>query len=137
MLLRNQALASQFQGQAQTSSDGSFSLEGLPPGRHRIVAQGEGWTIAQERTVDLGLHESIAMTLEMTHGFEVSGRLETHGSALAPGMAVEARTADRIRNAPTTSISPDGSFRFPALRNAEYELVGQRANGRRPQTSNY
>jgi hypothetical protein len=80
---------------ARTDGAGGFGLGPLPPGRYRVTATGEGFTLRRSVSVDLrqpGPGEAIA--LELLRGARLLGRVTTPAGAPIAGARVRCAGAE-------------------------------------------
>jgi protocatechuate 3,4-dioxygenase beta subunit len=83
---------------ASMSGDGTFSIPDVPPGRYRIAAiADDGFSVWTPVEVQVDGHDVSGITLSLTPGLSVSGRVVDPGPAGGDvsGIGIELRRADR------------------------------------------
>lgn len=112
-----------------SNADGVFVLDGVAPGRVRLLASAPGWADASSAEFVLtGGDEKTGLLLELTTGGAVEGRVLDAGRRGMEGAHVEAlRLVDKVVAGTDVSTS-DGHFRLDGLQPGSYTLtasVGQ------------
>jgi hypothetical protein len=135
---------------ATARADGTFTIQGIDPGRYRIQASlagqppagsGPAWQVksamvngkdASDMFIDLELGQDLSdVVVTFTdHPGELSGTLQYAAGKPAPGYYVVVFSADRsfwrqgARRLPApVRVATDGTFRFPNLPAGAYHLV--------------
>ena len=112
---------------ARTATDGSFTLRGLVPGRHRLRVEGRGVLAAEVRFVDV---PGPVMRVVVSRRAEVSGRV-TDGGAAAAGVQVRLLAAGAP--APLAAVTDaDGRFAFADLAEGRFRVWAARGDRAAP-----
>jgi RNA polymerase sigma factor (sigma-70 family) len=111
-------------GQATTDASGRFTVEGLDPGRHSLMAQHTGYASTTLDPVPAGATEVL---LDLRRGGSLSGRvLEAEGSAPVPSFNVIVARRDgpvkEISVASRAVVDAEGRFTVPDLGPGEYRV---------------
>ncbi|PTL85173.1 carboxypeptidase-like regulatory domain-containing protein [Vitiosangium sp. GDMCC 1.1324] len=117
-----------LQGQMQTQADGSFRLEGLPPGTYSLSArEGQELATATVRISGDGDPSDVQLSLEPCG--EVTGRVLRPKEVPIPGAAVELLlTRDGVERRSLATTSSDGRYRFECVERGQV-LLAVRAAG--------
>ena len=104
-------------GIGNSAADGGFVLEGVPPGRLRILVETDQFALTESREIDLGDGERVdGVEIDLAVGGSIAGKvLDTDGNpVIAADVHAIGETSPRARLVQTTST---GGFRvdnFPA-----------------------
>lgn len=112
-------------GRAATRPDGSFTLEGIDPGRYRLSAQAVGYHTGETGPVEVREGaETPAVEIRLEKGREIRGRvLDPRGGAVA-GASVIAAPSDSVeRTAIPASTDVNGSFVLTAPAEGALDVV--------------
>lgn len=107
-----------------TDTEGAFVLDGVAPGRVKVLAVSAGWAEASSEELRLsGGEEKDGLVLELTTGGAVAGRVLDPGRRGVDGARVEAlRLVDKVVAATDVSTG-DGHFRLDGLQPGAYTLT--------------
>lgn len=122
-----------------TGKDGTFLISNVPPGRVWLL-QATMESLAARNlsagaiTVETNRDGQLIKlgNIQMQRGYTLKGRVTTEDQKTIPGMRITL-TADQTQDFQTTTIGPDGSFKFLGLRTGIYTvapyLAGYRLKG--------
>ena len=112
---------------AVSGVDGQFALRDVPPGRHALVAYGDGWFGRGARPISLGPADTARdLLVEVERAFSVSGRVSMNG-APAPGMTVEL-TSSGANPAASATTDAEGRYRAIGLPSGSYRVSARAQN---------
>jgi hypothetical protein len=123
----------QFQGQTATRSDGSFTFENAPPGRHVLLAWADGLAPAVVEGVESAPEASAPVTVLLAEGEAVVFEVTDPDGAPIPAAAIfldDAQGRYVMTGDSEPRTGPDGRVRL-ALAAGTYDLHVQ-ADGRAP-----
>ncbi|MFQ5528253.1 MAG: carboxypeptidase regulatory-like domain-containing protein [Thermoanaerobaculia bacterium] len=119
---------------AQADGDGRYLLDGIEPGRQKVIARDEELgEVAEEIEVDEGTNR---LDLVYSGGTFVEGRVVDHLGGPVPGAEVSLRQQGQVWGGAHATSDASGTFRFEGVRDGLYSLQAEReghASGERPE----
>ncbi|PIE24796.1 MAG: hypothetical protein CSA62_02910 [Planctomycetota bacterium] len=122
--LADMRLLSAMSGAAhtQTNAEGEFLLQGVPLGRHRLLAEKPGFALCRSKAIQVQAGKTTkGVLIQLSRGGSISGRLiDTDGIGVA-GWTLSAQS-QRNATMKTGKSDADGRFRFTGLAPGRYEV---------------
>jgi 5-hydroxyisourate hydrolase-like protein (transthyretin family) len=105
-----------------TAQDGSFVMEGVPPGRTAVAVEAKNYT-SRTVLVEVGANTP-TLEIGLSGGGTIAGRFTTAaGAPIAGGSVMLSRADGGI--AGTSNTDTAGTFEFPGLETGKYQLAGR------------
>ncbi|MFT5051557.1 MAG: hypothetical protein ACI8QZ_002976 [Chlamydiales bacterium] len=107
---------------AISEEDGSFILEGVPPGAVALFASAEGFARGASVSMDVAPGERVDdLELRMILGGRLTGEVYDEKGELAPGMMVMANSMSMNQN--ITSTDANGHFELNGMDPGSYQVI--------------
>lgn len=112
--------------QGRVQPDGSFEIEGVPPGAYTLAAMqhDENATAYARESLEVGSSDVEGITLALTPNGSLSGRVVAEGGVLPDArIIVTLRSPDRLARGGSARAQPDGTFHLRNVAAGGYQLV--------------